>query len=119
MIPFLLFINHVVPPPIVSVTALDNNPIVGKSFPMRCTVSVARGVTSSVDITWERNGTIIKEISTMGNVNPPYVDVYDIAELQMSDNNAVYYCKATIGEHVYAEDNVTIGNLTLGKYLAS
>ena len=55
----------------------------------------------------------------MGNVNPPYVDVYDIAELQMSDNNAVYYCKATISEHVYAEDNVTIGNLTLGKYLAS
>ena len=96
-------------------TTLDNNPIVGKSYPMRCTVTVARGVISSARITWAVNGTIIKEYNTMGNDNSQYVDTYNITELQLSDNNAVYYCKATINGHVYAEDYVTIGNLTLGK----
>ena len=99
----------------MSVTALDDNPIVGKSYLMRCTVTVARGVISSVRITWAVNDVIIKEYNATGNDNSQYVDTYDITELQLSDNNAVYYCKATINAHVYAQDYVTIGNLILGK----
>ena len=114
------FVNPIVPGPIVSVTALDTNPAVGKSFPMKCTVTVAKGITfGSVNITWIFNGTEIRENKYNLTDSAEYMSWYNITELQPRDNNTVYYCNATINTMLMEVDgigNITIHNISLGKY---
>ena len=117
-----VFINNIVPTPSVSVTALRDNPTVGKSFPLECNVTVAKGIKSSVDIIWTVNGIVERNYTvdhTVWDTKSQYVDVYNIVELQLSDNNTVYYCKAVINAHTYAESNVTIDSVAFGKYIFS
>ena len=47
----------IVPAPNVTVRVLDDEPIIGAPLSLECNVTVARGVTSSVNITWMVNGT--------------------------------------------------------------
>ena len=101
---------YVVPPPIVSVRALDSNPIIGKPFPMECNVTVAKGVDSGVDIIWKVNET------DLDRENNTLMDTYTIPSLQLEDNNTVYYCEAMISTHEYVTSsaNITVSNISLG-----
>lgn len=114
-----LTIRIIVPGPIVNLSAMDDNPIVGKAFPMECNVTVARGIISSVDIIWTVNGTVkARANNTMRNMSSQHVlHKYEITELQLSDDNAMYYCSAVINAYTNMEgsDSITISNLTLSK----
>ena len=113
------FVNPVVPDPIVSVTALDAKPAVGKLFPMKCTVTVAKGITTgSVYVTWIFNDTVIRENKYNLTDSAEYVSWYNITKLQPKDNNTVHYCKATINTKLMEVDGIgiiTIDNILLGK----
>ena len=113
------FVNPLVPAPDVSVTALDTNPAVGKSFPMKCTVTVAKGIIfGSVNITWIFNDTEIEGNKFNLTDSTEYVSWYNIT-IQPKDNNTVYYCKAIINTTLMEVDgtgNITIDSISLGKY---
>ena len=115
-------INHIVPTPNVSVNALDEIPVVGKSFSMECNVTVAKGIIGSVDIMWIINGTVTRRVKdTIEYISSEYTlhrDVYNIAQLQLSDNNTVYYCMAVTSTHKHVEGNDSI-TLTIGKSIVS
>ena len=106
----------------MSVTALDANPAVGKSFPMKCTVTVAKHIINgSVNITWIFNDTIIRENKYNLTVSAAeYMSWYNITKLQPRDNNTVYYCKATIYTMLMEVDDIsviTIDNILLRRTL--
>ena len=115
------FVNSIVPGPNVSVTALDANPAVGKSFPMKCTVTVAKGITiHSVNITWILNDIEISKNKYNLTDSAEYMSWNNITELQLKHNNTVYYCNATINitiMEVYGIGNITIDNISHGKFL--
>ena len=93
----------------MSVTDLDTNPAVGKSFSMKCTVTVAKGIIiGSVNITWIFNDTIIRENKYNLTDSTEYVSWYNITKLQPRDNNTVYYCKAAIDISVITIDNILL-----------
>ena len=115
----LEFLLNTVPTPNVTVTALDDNPVIGKSFVMECNVVVARGI-SNVDIMWIINNTVKRNHSvnyTDWDMNLHYADVYTITELQLSDNNTVYYCKVVVNANTYGISSTTINNVIIGKYI--
>ena len=105
----------------MSVTALDANPAVGKSFPMKCTVTVAKGIIiGSINITWILNGIEIKENKYNLTDSTEYMSWHNITVLQPKDNNTVYFCNATINTtimEVYGIGNITIDNISHGKFL--
>ena len=112
------FVNPIVPAPNVSVTALDANPAVGKSFPMKCTVTVAKGIIiGSVNITWIFNGKEIRENKyNLTDSAAEYFSWHNIT-LQPKHNNTVYYCKATINTalmEVDGNDSIKIDSISLG-----
>ena len=115
------FVNPLVPVPIVDVTALDVNPAVGKSFPMKCNVTVAKDITiASVSITWIWifNGTEIIENKYNLTDSTEYISWNNIT-IQPNHNNTVYYCNATINTRLMEVDGsgyITIGSILLGKY---
>ena len=106
----------------MSVTALDELPVVGKSFSMECNVTVVKGIIGSVDIMWIINGTVTRRVKdTIENISSEYTlhrDVYNIAQLQLSDNNTVYYCMAVTSASKHTEGNDSF-TLTIGKSMAS
>ena len=117
----------VVPPPNVTLSVLDDEPIIGKPLSLECNVTVARGVTSSVDIIWMVNDT--DDIRrTMNSQNKDvykmkltddttqYRNVYGITELKLTDNNTEYYCKAVIN-NTEGIDSVIVDNIILSKWL--
>ena len=114
------FVNPIVPVPNVSVTALDDNPAVGKPFPMKCTVTVAKGITiHSVNITWILNDIEISKNKYNLTDSAEYVSWNNITELQLKHNNTVYYCNATINTKLMEVDgfgDIKIGSISLGKY---
>ena len=122
----------IVPAPSVTVRVLDDEPIIGAPLSLECNVTVARGVTSSVNITWMVNGTDEMN-NTKRRVNSQHQDVYkmkltdattqyrgvyNITQLELTDNNTQYYCKAVIS-NVEANNSVTVYNISLGKSLAT
>ena len=122
----------IVPAPSVTVRVLDDEPIIGAPLSLECNVTIARGVTSSVNITWMVNGTDEMN-NTKRRVNSQHQDVYkmdltdattqyrgvyNITQLELTDNNTQYYCKAVIS-NVEAYNSVTIDNISLGKSLAT
>ena len=114
------FVNPIVPVTIVNVTALDANPAVGKLFPMKCTVTVAKGITNgSVNITWIVNDTVVRDNKYNFTDSTEYVSWYNIT-LQPKHNNTVYYCNATINTRLKEVDGfgyIKIDSISLGKYL--
>ena len=117
----------VVPPPNVTARVLDDEPIIiGKPLSLECNVTVARGVTSSVDIIWMVNGAddIRRRVNSQNrdvykikltNGTTQYRDVYNITELKLTDNNTEYYCKAVINDMKDDNDSVTVDNIILSK----
>ena len=112
-----IFLNYLVPTPIVSVTATNNNPTIGKSFSMECNVTVAKGIIGNVEIIWAVNGTVKRRVTDTVEANDSqYVlhrDVYNIPLLHASNNNTVYCCKAVINARENLESNSSI-TLTIG-----
>ena len=113
----LFYQYHIVPAPIVSVIALDDNKIVGKPFSMQCNVTVVKGIISSVNITWSRaNGTTIRVNDILMNNNSEnvlYRVNYTIPALQPNDNNTQYYCTVVIN-NTTANDSIIIDDITFG-----
>ena len=120
----------IVPAPSVNVRVLGDKQIIGAPLSLECNVTVARGVTSSVNITWMVNGTDEMN-NTKRRVNSQhqdvykmeltddttqYRDIYNITQLELTDNNTQYYCKAVIS-NVEANNSVTTDNIRLGKLL--
>ena len=100
------------------VTALNDNPTVGKSFSMECSVTVAKGIVGSVDIIWTVNGTVRRRNNnnTMGDINSVHSDILNITELQLDDNNTVYYCEAIVNTRTVLNGNAEY-TLIIGKFI--
>ena len=103
---------HVVPYPLVSVTA-PNNQTVGQSLTLQCEVTTVRGITSRVDIAWRRSGNKINttraEAHVIGNLLM-YRASFTILQLKTSDNGANYGCRLVIytSPRVTATDTVKL-----------
>ena len=117
-----MFLNYLVPAPIVSMTATNNYPTNGESFSIECNVTVAKGIVGNVEIIWKVNGTVKRRVTdTVAVIDSQYVlhrDVYSIPPLHTSDNNTVYCCKAVIDAGEQLESNSSI-TLTIGKCIHS
>ena len=113
-----MFLNYLVPAPIVSVTATSNNPVIGESFSIECNVTVAKGFIGNVEIIWVVNGTVKRRVTdTVAIFDSQFVlhrDVYSMPPLHASNNNTVYCCKAVINAGEQLESNSSI-TLTIGK----
>ena len=114
----------IVPAPNVNVRVLDDKPIIGESLSLECNVTVARGVTSSVNITWMVNGTNVTEAEITDNTDSKLPDnrtqyrvYYNITQLELSDDNTRYSCEAVINNTQKKNSkSVTVNNVTLSKY---
>ena len=109
-------IYFVVPNANVSITAVNQN--VGDPISLRCDVSVVKGITSSVNITWMMgNGNELRSYN--GNFTESttaYTYYYNDSEkLTLNDNNTVYQCQVTINNRSLGNDNLTL-NVSRGKW---
>ena len=87
-----------VPPLIVSVTAL-NDQIVGDPLSLECNVTTVRGVTSSMDITWMKDGVVVRGINNVSGIVTNQNDsmlFLDIFNASTKDDGAVYKCHAEV-----------------------
>ena len=102
-----------VPTPSVTVTA-PNTQIVGGPLTLTCNVTAVRGITSSVDIVWRRNGTEVMRTndtsSTMMDTSLVYTDTYNISQLNTTDEGIEYGCQVVINStpQVMANDTVSL-----------
>ena len=89
--------------------------IVGQSLTLECSVTTVRGITSTVNFVWSRNGTVLKEESklteefTIQNLDI-YTDTYTISPLSVLDDGRIYQCEVVIetSPPITATDNVTL-----------
>ena len=89
--------------------------IVGQSLTLECSVTTVRGITSTVNFVWSKNGTVLKEESklteesTIQNLDI-YTDTYTISPLSVIDDGRIYQCEVVIetSPPVTATDNVTL-----------
>ena len=103
-----------VPSPTVNVTAL-NNQTVGQSIALQCKAITVRGITSRVDIVWSiRNGTELKRMNdttaTAVDSSLMYTDVYNISQLNSTDEGTVIQCEIVINTipSVTASNSITL-----------
>ena len=105
--------SYTVPTPNVSVVA-PNTQIVGQPLTLECSVTVARGITSRVDIIWSRDGVVLNRTNhispTMMDRLLIYTDAYNISLLSVDNNGTVYQCEVMINTSppVMANDSVTL-----------
>ena len=108
--------------PNVSVTGLSNNPTVGESFSLECSIAVTKGIIGNVDVIWTANGTVMKRTNNVvghlvGSQDMMlHSDEYNISKLQPSHNNTIYSCEAIIKTNtpLNGSDSIT---LTISKQL--
>ena len=78
-------------------------------------MTTVRGITSTVNFVWSRNGTVLKEDGklsedfTLQNLDI-YTDTYTISPLSVTDDSRMYQCKVVIeaSPPITATDNVTL-----------
>ena len=111
---YLYFVYPIVPASDVSVAVVDDE-IVGSSLSLQCNATVLKGINSSVDIIWMRDGTeILRENDSMGypfnETRLLYTSYYNITLLQTNDNDTMYSCQAVINTSplVNNSDNCTL-----------
>ena len=115
----ILLCYILVPAPIVTLTAPDNQ-TVGDPLTLTCNVIAVRGITSSVDIVWRRDGTEVMRTndtsSTMMDTSLVYTDTYSISQLNTTDEGIEYECQVVINStpQVMAIDTVSLD--VTGKY---
>ena len=103
----------------MSVIALDTITTISKPFSMECNVIVAEGIIGSVDILWSANGRVIRTVNytrTVKHSNSVYRDILNITRLQLSHNNTVYYCNATVTTSIILNGSANY-TLQIGKQL--
>ena len=90
----------------------SNTQIVGQSLTLECNVTTVRGITSRVDIVWSRDGMVLIRRNQISPTMMPltYTDIYNISQLNTSDDGRVYQCEVVINgsQPVMASDSVTL-----------
>jgi len=118
---FIVNIPILVPTLIVTLSAL-NNQQVGDPLLLECNVTTVRGITSSVDIVWSINDTVVKLVPSVSSADNSvvYRSTYDGDGLLLSKqhNGVVYQCIASINSNPLVEVNATysIGKETVILY---
>ena len=96
---FICFTKVSIPAVSISVTA-PNMPKVSQPLMLECEVITVRGVSSSVDIVWSSNGTVLRRLNgttaTSINNSQVYSDYYTIKLLRTSDKGRVIQCEGII-----------------------
>ena len=106
-------IHITVPPPTVSVTAL-NTQTVGQSLTLQCEVTTVRGITSRVDIVWSDDVMVLNRTdgisSNMIDNSLVYTDSYTISQLSTDDEGRRIQCEVVINisPSVTANDSITL-----------
>ena len=97
---YQLILCSLVPTPNVIVTAL-NNQQVGDPLLLECNVTTVRGITSSVDIVWITNDTVVERVNNVSGETVDnsvvYSDTYNNGSiLSEDDDGTMYQCKVEI-----------------------
>ena len=85
------------------------NQNVGDPLSLKCDVSIVRGITSDVNITWIANGNKLESYN--GNVTEnttAYTYPYNGERLTLNDNNTMYQCQVTIDNRSQENDTLTL-----------
>ena len=92
----------------MTVTALDTQ-IVGQSLSLGCSVTAVRGITSPVDVIWNRNG-IELQITEFNSTEEINTDTYTISQLYTTDDGREYQCEVVISTSppIMATGSVTL-----------
>ena len=78
-----------------------NEEIVGQPLMLECAMSTPRGITSTVDVAWSRDGVDLEYIENISsNFSSPevvvYTNIYTIPLLGTYDDDIVYECEVII-----------------------
>ena len=115
-----------VPVPTVMITA-PSTQLDGQSLTLECSVTTVRGITSRVDSRWKMDNLVLETIEwvtikySMTNLIM-YSAIYNISELNTSDNGRVYQCEIIVNTSppVSVISNLTLhvtGKLQLDEYI--
>ncbi|XP_065915772.1 hemicentin-1-like [Dysidea avara] len=92
--------------------------IVGQSLTLECSVTTVRGITSRVDIVWNRSDQMLitvsgVNISFSSNNITIYSSSYTIPQLSTTDDGRVYQCEAVINTSpsISVSSNITLLNI--------
>ena len=100
----------IVPTPTVNVT-IQTNQTAGEPLTLYCMVTTVRGITSSLDIMWLVDDSLLEIADVTSDDMQLYMTSYIIDQLSVTDNERVYQCKVLInssGALVMASDNFTL-----------
>ena len=109
---FCYFVSiYIAPSPLVQIAVLNNetlgnitlkNVTIGDPLTLDCTVTVVRGISSTVDIIWtagpgdEVMSKVYNITADIGDDNAIYTDSFEISSLSAIDNGREYQCTVVI-----------------------
>ena len=109
----IIILSSIVPTPSVAV-ADPNTQLVGQSLTLQCVVTTVRGITSTVDIVWSSDGTVVQRMDSvtlsMMDDSLTYTDSYTISQLSLAYDDRVIQCQVVINASppVMAIDSITL-----------
>ena len=76
----------------------------GESLTLECSVATVKGISSTIDIIWSSNHTILAvtenvNISFTENTSTLYVDNYEIPQVTTADEGRIYECRIRINQN--------------------
>ena len=97
---FVFFLQLLVPSPRVMLKVLGMQ-TVGQLLPMECIVTIARGITSRLDIEWSNDNVEVKKtlgvnVSSLNNIFMVYRDLYNVSLLTTAEESRAFKCKGVI-----------------------
>ena len=115
------FYTLLVPSPSVTVNMLSI-PTVGQPLSLECIMTTVRGITSTIDIIWSRDGVEVKRTTgasitfSLGS-SIVYRDFYNISLVTTNEEEKVYQCRGVINAtpSLTAENNISLD--LVGKYM--
>ena len=90
------------------------NLIIGDPLTLDCTVTVVRGISSSIDIIWTTGGREVRRLDNiMADIKSDsaiYTDSFKISSLSAIDNGREYQCTVVINVYqpVHNSDQITL-----------
>ena len=93
---------------------ITGNLTIGDPLILDCTVIAVRGISSSVDIIWTTEGSVVKRVDNITadieNDNAIYTDSFEISSLSAIDNRRIYQCTVVINANqaVYNSNQITL-----------
>ena len=98
------------------VVATLNEQIVDQPLMLECAMSTPRGISSTIDVVWSRDGVEVEHINNISsNFSSPevvvYTNIYTIPLLGTYDDDIVYECEVIINSSPILKitDSVTLG----------